>query len=67
MFVKEWPTENCETRANRYVGDLPLLGKMLRARIHKQPVTFEAIKDLGCSLRRTRFRFVSSIYLSVAA
>jgi hypothetical protein len=67
MFVKEWATENCETRANRYVGDLPLPGKMFRARIHKQPVTFETNqRPRPVLLRRARFRFVSSIYLSVA-
>jgi hypothetical protein len=50
-----------------YVGDLPLPGKMFRAQIHKQPVTFETIKDLGQLFCGERFRFVSSIYLSVAA
>jgi hypothetical protein len=61
-FVKEWSAENPETRANRYASDLLLPGKMFRAQIHRRPVTFETVKDLGqlfsTSLTATAIRTV---------
>ena len=61
-FIKEWSVENPETRSNRFASDLLLPGKMFRAQIHKQPVIFETVRDLGnlfsTSLTATAIRLV---------
>src|ERR1035437_10380474 len=46
-FVKEWSSENPETRENRYASDLLLPGKMFRANASRRPITFETVKDLS--------------------
>lgn len=46
-FVREWSAENPETRANRFASDLLLPAKMFRARLHRQPVTFDTVRQLA--------------------
>lgn len=61
-FVREWSTENPETRANRFASDLLLPARMFRARLQKMPVTFESVRQLGAiftmSLTATSIRLV---------
>lgn len=61
-FVREWSADNPETRANRFASDLLLPAKMFRARLHKQPVTFETGRELAeifcTSLTATAIRMV---------
>lgn len=61
-FVREWSADNPETRANKFASDLLLPAKMFRARLHRQPVTFETVRalaDLFCtSLTATAIRLV---------
>jgi Zn-dependent peptidase ImmA (M78 family) len=46
-FVREWSAENPETRANRFASDLLLPAKMFRAHLHRQPVTFDTVRQLA--------------------
>jgi Zn-dependent peptidase ImmA (M78 family) len=61
-FVREWSTENPETRANRFASDLLLPARMFRARLQKMPVTFESVRQLAAiftmSLTATSIRLV---------
>jgi Zn-dependent peptidase ImmA (M78 family) len=61
-FVRDWSTENPETRANRFASDLLLPAKMFRARLKKMPVTFDSVRDIAniffTSLTATAIRLV---------
>lgn len=61
-FVHEWTSENPETRANRFAGDLLLPPKMFRAQQHRLPVTFDSVRQLAktfcTSLTATAIRLV---------
>jgi Zn-dependent peptidase ImmA (M78 family) len=61
-FVKEWSTENPESRANRYASDLLLPGKMFRSSASRRPITLDTAKDLSklfcTSLTATAIRLV---------
>ena len=61
-FVREWSSENPETRANRFASDLLLPPKMFRARQTRMPVTFESVhllaKAFCTSLPATAIRLV---------
>ncbi len=46
-FVREWSAENPETCANRFASDLLLPAEMFRARLHRQPVTFDTVRQLA--------------------
>lgn len=46
-FVREWSAENPETRANRFASDLLLPAKMFRARLHRQPVMLDTVRQLA--------------------
>ncbi len=46
-FVREWSVDNPETRANKFASDLLLPAKMFRARLHRQPVTFDTVRELA--------------------
>jgi hypothetical protein len=61
-FVRDWSADNPETRANKFASDLLLPAKMFRARLHRQPVTFETVRALAevfcTSLTATAIRLV---------
>jgi Zn-dependent peptidase ImmA (M78 family) len=61
-FVREWSTENPETRANRFASDILLPPRMFRPRLHGLPVTFDSVRQLAdifsTSLTATAIRLV---------
>lgn len=61
-FVREWSSDNPETRANRFASDLLLPPKMFRARQRGLPATFETVQHLAktfcTSLTATAIRLV---------
>jgi hypothetical protein len=62
QWKREWSAENPETRANRFASDLLLPAKMFRARLHRQPVTFDTVRQLAeifcTSITATAIRLV---------
>lgn len=61
-FVRDWSAESPETRANRFASDLLLPAKMFRARLRRQPVTFDTVRQLAevfcTSITATAIRLV---------
>ena len=62
VFVREWSSENPETRANRFASDLLTPGKMFRQYARGKSITFDTVQSLATtfctSLTATAIRLI---------